>query len=424
MKRFLLCLLASLSVLSALQAQTWSGVYVGGHIRRERPKTITTLKNSGFTYVLLFNVHVDTDGKLMTDGETICEGGKYVFQRTQPNYVNDIRSLKEHPTSIRHIEIVIGGWGNDSYDHIRDIIKAHPNDLEQTDLYKNFKALKEMIPEIDGVNNDDEHCYDLSTGVKFHTMMYDLGYVTSIAPYMNRSYWQRLVSQLNSARPGACERVLIQCYDGGAYNNPSDWHFGDIPLLAGRTNYQTDMNTSISQMQKWRDDCQVVGGFVWVYNDETWSLSNWAKEMNKVFRTSDDGVLTVYSKKNFEGDSFQLPVGEYLSGDLLAYGLTPSEMYSFKIAEGYMVTLYRNAALTGASLELQESSADPGSRWRGFVKSLRVERIPDGVQTLARHQENSPVEFYDLSGRRLQTAPLHGAFIIRQGNTSRISMKR
>ena len=145
MKRLLLSLLAVFSVLSVLQAQTWSGVYVCGHIRRERPKTITTLKNSGFTYVLLFNVHVDTDGKLMTDGETICEGGKYVFLRTQPNYVNDIRSLKEHPTSIRHIEIVIGGWGNDSYDHIRDIIKAHPNDLEQTDLYKNFKALKESF---------------------------------------------------------------------------------------------------------------------------------------------------------------------------------------------------------------------------------------------------------------------------------------
>lgn len=423
MKRLLLCLLAW-SALAVLQAQTWSGVYVGGHIRRERPKTITTLKNSGFTYVLLFNVHVDTDGKLMTDGETICEGGEYVFQRTQPNYVNDIRSLKEHPTSIRHIEIVIGGWDNDSYDHIRDIIKAHPRDLEQTELYRNFKALKEAIPEIDGVNNDDEHCYDLTTALKFHEMMYDLGYVTSLAPYMNKNFWLQLATKLNRSRPGACQRVLIQCYDGGAYNNPADWHFGDIPLLAGRTNYQSDMNTSISQMQKWRDDCQVVGGFVWVYNDETWSLSSWAKEMNKVFRTSSNGVLTVFSKKDFQGDSFQLPEGEYRSGDLLAYGLTPSEMYSFELAEGYKVTLYRNTALTGASLELQESTADPGSRWRGFVKSLRVERIPDEVQSMAGERKESAAELYDLNGRRLQAEPLHGAYILRQGKASRIIMRK
>ena len=40
-----------------------SGVYIGGHIRRERPGTIATLRNSGFTYALLFNVHVDKGGK-------------------------------------------------------------------------------------------------------------------------------------------------------------------------------------------------------------------------------------------------------------------------------------------------------------------------------------------------------------------------
>lgn len=44
-----------------------SGVYVGGHIRRERPGTITKLKESGFTYVILFNINVESDGTLKTD---------------------------------------------------------------------------------------------------------------------------------------------------------------------------------------------------------------------------------------------------------------------------------------------------------------------------------------------------------------------
>ncbi|MBQ7683786.1 MAG: hypothetical protein IJT48_04810, partial [Bacteroidaceae bacterium] len=98
-----------------------SGIYVGGHIRRERPGTITKLRESGFTYALLFNVHVDSDGTLMTDGETICKNGQYVFDKTQPHYVDDIRLLKTPPTSISRIEIVIGGWGNDSYNHIQSL---------------------------------------------------------------------------------------------------------------------------------------------------------------------------------------------------------------------------------------------------------------------------------------------------------------
>ncbi|MBP5393548.1 MAG: hypothetical protein J6Y59_07010, partial [Bacteroidaceae bacterium] len=55
-----------------------SGIYAGGHIRRGRPGTITKLRNSGFTYLILFNVHVDPDGTLKTDGETICKNGEYV----------------------------------------------------------------------------------------------------------------------------------------------------------------------------------------------------------------------------------------------------------------------------------------------------------------------------------------------------------
>ena len=78
----------------APEALAWSGsgVYVGGHIRRERPATITTLKNSGFTYVILFNVSVEADGTLTTDGETICKDGEYVFDKTQPHYIGDVKS--------------------------------------------------------------------------------------------------------------------------------------------------------------------------------------------------------------------------------------------------------------------------------------------------------------------------------------------
>ena len=116
-----------------------SGIYAGGHIRRGRPGTITKLRNSGFTYLILFNVNVESDGTLTTDGETICKDGEYVFQQTQPYYQEDIKNLKTEPTSITRIEICIGGWGNGSYGNIRNLINSQGTGSTSI-LYKKHPA--------------------------------------------------------------------------------------------------------------------------------------------------------------------------------------------------------------------------------------------------------------------------------------------
>ena len=435
MKAKLWSILCLLVLSTSLAAQTWSGVYVGGHIRRQRPSTITKLKESGFTYVLLFNVSVETDGTLTSDGETICKGGKYVWAETQPYYVEDIRSLKEPPTAINRIDIVIGGWGNESYSRIRDIINANPGDkLKRTDLYRNFEALKEAIPEIDGVNNDDEHCYDLATAVQFHTMMFDLGYKTTLAPYMWKAFWEGLANQLNQNRSGACDHILIQCYDGGAYNNPSDWHIGNIPLLAGRTNYQSDMQTSLDQMEAWRDGCNVVGGFVWVYNDESWNLKNWASGMNRIFAANVKGVARVYATRGKKGYSVSLPVGRYTAGQLTAYGIAETgtgnnyrEISSIELEEGYQLTAYYQGDFTGVNATWQASSDDLGARWRNRIASLVVEPIPTGIAATIQNTCND-YEVYDMAGRRLKQAGSEdalqslprGTYVVRHAGTSHV----
>lgn len=418
---FLTCCLSCISVV----AQGGSGVYVGGHIRRERPKTIETLKSSGFTYVILFNVNVETDGTLTTDGETICRDGQYVFDETQPNYIDDVKALKAWPTSIERIEICIGGWGNESYIHIKDLVNKEGTG-EGSILYRNFKALKDAIPEIDAVNNDDEHGYHAATAVKFHTMMYDLGYTTTVAPYTNKSFWQSLVNGLNSQRPGACERVLIQCYDGGAGNNPSDWKLGGLPVHAGRTNYQTDMETSLAQMQTWKDNNGVEGGFVWVYNDETWNLNKWASAMNRIFptkTTSVDGglqsppVATLYSENNFEGYAVELPEGSYSTGELAAWGITNKDVASFRLAEGYRLTAYVNGDLTGSSKSWTDSELARMGAWGNRLSSLKIECLDEvtGINEIHSSQNSALCTIYDLQGRRVgadNVSARHNTFII------------
>ena len=374
---FLLLILVFSGVSKTIAQST--GVYVGGHIRRERPGTIEKLRNSGFTYIILFNINVEPDGTLTTDGETVCKDGKYVFGNTQPNYVSDIKKLKQAPTTISRIEICIGGWGNESFSRIKELINRHGVG-SGTILYKNFKALKNAIPEIDAVNNDDEHCYDVATAVKFHQMMYELGYKTTIAPYTNRSFWENLVSQLGDR----CDRVLIQCYDGGAGNNPSDWHLGNRAVHAGRMNYQEGgVDACVAQMESWKKNNGVSGGFIWLYNDETWNLNQWATRMLRVFGTKkcDDNIAILYADSDYRGYSKSLGEGSYTQADLAMYGISAKDISSLKVTKGFKITLYENADFTGNSKSWTTDASFVGGDWNDKACSVRIE--PNGKSGLS-----------------------------------------
>ena len=374
---FLLLILVFSGVSKTIAQST--GVYVGGHIRRERPGTIEKLRNSGFTYIILFNINVEPDGTLTTDGETVCKDGKYVFGNTQPNYVSDIKKLKQAPTTISRIEICIGGWGNESFSRIKELINSHGAG-SGTILYKNFKALKNAIPEIDAVNNDDEYCYDVATAVKFHQMMYELGYKTTIAPYTNRSFWENLVSQLGDR----CDRVLIQCYDGGAGNNPSDWHLGNRAVHAGRMNYQGGgVDACVAQMESWKKNNGVSGGFIWLYNDETWNLNQWATRMLRVFGTKkcDDNIAILYADSDYRGYSKSLGEGSYTQADLAMYGISAKDISSLKITKGFKITLYENADFTGNSKSWTTDASFVGGDWNDKACSVRIE--PNGKSGLS-----------------------------------------
>lgn len=374
---FLLLILVFSGVSKTIAQST--GVYVGGHIRRERPGTIEKLRNSGFTYIILFNINVEPDGTLTTDGETVCKDGKYVFGNTQPNYVSDIKKLKQAPTTISRIEICIGGWGNESFRRIKELINSHGVG-SGTILYKNFKALKNAIPEIDAVNNDDEHCYDVATAVKFHQMMYELGYKTTIAPYTNRSFWENLVSQLGDR----CDRVLIQCYDGGAGNNPSDWHLGNRAVHAGRMNYQGGgVDACVAQMESWKKNNGVSGGFIWLYNDETWNLNQWATRMLRVFGTKkcDDSIAILYADIDYGGSSISLGEGSYTQQELVNYGISAKNISSLKVTKGFKITLYENADFTGDSKSWPTDASFVGEDWNDKACSVRIE--PNGKSGLS-----------------------------------------
>lgn len=371
-KALVLLMALCASGICELSAQT-TGVYAGGYIRRERPGTITTLRNSGFHYVVLFNIKVEPDGTLVTDGETVCKDGRYVYGSTNPDYVSDIKKLKEAPTSISRIEICVGGWGDESYFNIRSLIQAHGTGSNSI-LYRNFKALKDAIPVIDAINNDDEWCYDVNYAEQFHRMMYSMGYKTTLAPYMNRDFWSQLANRLGS---GICDRIMVQCYDGGAGNNPRDWHLLDgVPVHGGRFHYQDetlDATRHADVMQGWKNE-GADGGFFWVFNDNTWNTNQYASRLNRIFgvKHSSDTRATIYVDSDYNGYSVSLGEGTYPQSELALYGFIAGDLSSLKVTPGFRITLYENPDLTGASRSYTSDANNVGD-FNDKARSLKIE---------------------------------------------------
>ena len=409
MKKIVFLAFASLLTLcDAFAQKEVSGVYVGGHIRRERPGTITKLRNSGFTYVILFNVHVDPDGTLKTDGETICKDGKYVFQQTQPYYQQDVKNLKTPPTSITRVEICIGGWGNNSYGNIKNLVNSQGTGSSSI-LYKNFKALIEAVPEIDAVNNDQEQDYDVTTAAKFHIMMYNLGYKTTFAPYTYMSYWQSLNNEIRKTKPKAVDRVMVQCYDGGAsnLNNVGSWNFtGVSERHPGLLNYSNDwsVDKNMAQFQKWKDDGVATGGFVWVYNDESWDLNAWASGLNRIFEAitvpEDKVAVRLYSEKNYKGYCVSLPEGTFTQADLAVYGLKAKDLSSIEIVdENYQLRCFKSTNCTGAARKITKSTKTL-STYDNTICSIIVEPNPTGIETIDNGQQTTDGPIYNLAGQQ------------------------
>ena len=342
-----------------------SGIYICGHFRRDRTRTVTALKASGFTFGILFNVHVEADGTLTTDNEVICKDGEYVFDRlvtsyandkAQVDYVDDVNSLLSGNTSLLRLEYCIGGWNNHAYKNVSDLVNTQGTGTSSI-LYRNFKALKDAIPAVIAVNNDIEHDYEANSQSLFHIMLYDIGFKTTIAPYTNKGYWESFVSKIEAARPGAVDRNYLQCYGGGSQNNPQNWKIGDLPVYGSR-----DIEASpglahqdiVNKMTEWKNNAQIVGGFYWNYNYDR-DLKKFSAPLNEVFGGGEVAdrsriVAMVYPEEDYKAPQVNFVPGAYTKAQIQNKGFDPNRLASIKLHECVKMVLFTGDNFTGDSV--------------------------------------------------------------------------
>ncbi len=246
-------------------AQT--AVFGGGPFYSGGPAVFNNLRLSGYTTVILWAIHVNaSNGDLVLNDQLVASGGNYVGNSAWPSQLN---SLRQQPTSVNRIEICVGSAGPNDFQSIKTLIASGGTGTGSI-LYRNFLALKNATG-ANAVCFDDEALFDTNTSVTFGRMLSNMGLKVTFAPYNNQNHWRDVKTQLGSI----VDAVYLQCYDGGAGNNPATWNtlFGGLkvtPGLWGRHNNNStgDSPASVqSRMVGWRNSAGVTGGFMWLYDD-------------------------------------------------------------------------------------------------------------------------------------------------------------
>ena len=102
-----------------------TAIYAGGPIYRDRSYSINELKNSGFNTVIVWTIHIESNGDLGFNGEfPLVQNGTYVGNNQHPNFPADIQSLKQSPTSITRVEFGLSAAGSGTFDAVRDFYNS------------------------------------------------------------------------------------------------------------------------------------------------------------------------------------------------------------------------------------------------------------------------------------------------------------
>ncbi|KAF2429083.1 hypothetical protein EJ08DRAFT_306367 [Tothia fuscella] len=237
------------------------------------------LRTSGFNTLIIFGIGVTEDGSINYYSNT--PGSKDIVVAAKGGYVggdalaSKVLSFKKgNDTGVNRIELSMNSA------HVKELMAKGAGD--DTVLAKNFKALK-VAWGLDAVNNDDEKVYDIGSTVAFARMLGKVGYKYTFAPYTNLRFWVSVEKQLNAGlkEPGLLmDRVYLQCYDGGARNNPAEWSrtlgIKVVPLVWVTNDSKPGQGTTVAQARgkfnSWQGS--VAGGGYWNdYDIEKMKLS-------------------------------------------------------------------------------------------------------------------------------------------------------
>lgn len=201
-------------------------IYAGGALAFGAQPALDDLKAAAYSAVIVWSVHVGTDGTLVLNNTQIVSGGVY-HEADEMNLPSRLAELRAAGSQIL---FSVGSGGVDDFSHIATLLdggvpgKGNP-------LYDNFAALKQAMVDgggdIDAVDFDNEDYPDADVMVNFGSMLADIGYPSvTLCPYSSDpgSEWGDTYTGLLAKHgKGFVSAIHLQCYAGGAGNSPEPY---------------------------------------------------------------------------------------------------------------------------------------------------------------------------------------------------------
>lgn len=188
------------------------------------PATIALLKASGFTTVVEWGLQLNSDktGSHVGDLQLnfpIVSDGVYIGD---PDWPDMLAGLKTGTTSVDRLIFSVLGYEGGTFPTIQWLIETQGTTPDSI-LYRNFAALKQAIPAIDGIDFDDETLFDPDTTVKFAVMLGEIGYSITFCPFGDSGFWAGCLAAIEAQAPGLVTGFNLQCYAGGTGQQPASW---------------------------------------------------------------------------------------------------------------------------------------------------------------------------------------------------------
>lgn len=240
---------------------------------------ITTLQSSPLTSPILSLLNNDTDNNTLVynDGTNpmFDSSGNYTGPSVWPATITSLRN--------NTIQEVYMSFSTSGTDWLAALLIS-----DNAAAVNILKYIKNTLG-VDGIDLDYES--DTSSSSNMYPVAAaaaSVGLKLTAAPYYSATDWQAWV-QFIQKKNGTVSWLNLQCYAGGKSNNPGDWNFIGVPIVAGSCKSCGGPQTtcSPSDMQTlftlWRTGTGTVsqacwtgvpntkpqpigGGFIWAYS--------------------------------------------------------------------------------------------------------------------------------------------------------------
>jgi hypothetical protein len=277
-------------------------IYAGGAIAFGGQPAINDLLAAGYSTVIVWSVHVTTDGTLILNDTQIVSGGVY----KEPEPMNLPSRLAQLHKAGVEIIFSVGAGGTYDFTNIAALLGGKPGGPGNV-IYDNFQALKQAMVaaggDIDAIDFDNEDNPQSEVMVNFAITLANIGYAhVTFCPYADQSMWYDTMKALVAAQGSDFVNAIhLQCYSGGGWNvdQVSDWVNG-FKNAGGNALMIPGLATNQAAPGPWWYDNAMGANVITVPNVAMYGEANWDNYLyTQNFASVDDALKAAQTAASF-----------------------------------------------------------------------------------------------------------------------------